>query len=251
MSEADAAGPADGREVEVSLVLPAYNEQECIAATLDEAFAVLERLGRPFEVLAIDDGSTDGTPGLLADYRRRKPALRVLRVTPNSGQSAAFGIGFRHARGRAVVLMDADGQNDPADIPKLIDALAGDCDLCCGYRAVRRDTLSKRWGSRFGNAVRNAVLHDGIIDTGCSLKAMRTDLVRDLPMALRGMHRFLPVLLMMKGARVRQIPVNHRPRAGGRSKYTNFRRLMDTRSDLWAVRWMQKRYRRFTATEVP
>jgi dolichol-phosphate mannosyltransferase len=249
VSQTEPAALESGCDVDISLVIPVYNEQECIVATLDEAFGVLERHGKPFEVIAVDDGSSDGTPRILAEQRQRRPALRVLRVSPNSGQSAAFGVGFRHSRGRTVVLMDADGQNDPADIPKLLDAMR-DCDMCCGYRAVRRDTLSKRLGSRFGNAVRNRVLHDGIIDTGCSLKAVRSDLVRDLPMAFRGMHRFLPVLLMMKGARVRQIPVNHRPRAAGSSKYTNFRRLLDTRSDLWAVRWMQKRYRRFTATEI-
>ena len=140
--------------------------------------------------------------------------------------------------------MDGDGQNDPKDIPTLLDAL-NNHDAACGYRLSRHDTLSKRLGSRVANTIRQHILHDGIKDTGCSLKAIKTDFLRDLPMTLRGTHRFLPALLLMKGAKITQMPVNHRSRTSGQSKYTNWGRLKETLWDLWAVRWMQKRYRQF------
>jgi glycosyltransferase involved in cell wall biosynthesis len=234
------------------VILPAYNEAECIRGTIEELFGVLEQLdGLDYEVLAVDDGSTDSTPTILAEVRRARPRLRVLTLTPNSGQSAAFGAGFRHARGRAVVLMDADGQNDPADIPRLLATLH-DHEGCCGIRAKRRDSWAKRFGGRLANNVRSRFLRDGIIDTGCSLKAIRGELVRDLPMHFKGMHRFIPALLqLLHRARFAQIPVNHRPRAAGKSKYTNFGRLRVTIADLRAVRWMQKRHRSFEVREWP
>ncbi len=245
MSDAQLADPS----CDVSIVLPVFNEAECIRATLDELFAVLAAVPGQHEVLAVNDGSTDATPVLLAEIKAARPRLRVLTLTPNSGQSAAFGAGFRHARGRAIVLMDADGQNDPADIPRLLATLE-DHDACCGIRTKRRDTWAKRFGSRLANAVRGRFLHDGIVDTGCSLKAIRTDFARDLPMHLKGMHRFIPALLqLLHDARIAQVPVNHRRRRAGVSKYTNFGRLRVTIADLRAVRWMQKRHRRFTVKE--
>jgi dolichol-phosphate mannosyltransferase len=204
----------------------------------------LESMPGSFEILAVDDGSKDRTLSILRDLARKWKELRVLSLRPNCGQSAAMGVGFRRSQGQVLVLMDADGQNDPADIPRLLEGLK-DHDMCCGYRENRQDTLSKRWGSRLANRVRNRVLHEDIVDTGCTLKAFRAELLRDASM-WRGMHRFLPALARMKGARISQIPVHHRPRAGGTSKYTNFRRLRETLWDLWAVRWMQSRNRQFT-----
>lgn len=232
----------------VSIVLAVYNEEACIETTLRELFGTLKTQPLPYEVLAVDDGSTDGTASLLRRLANEFPALRVLRLTPNSGQSAAFGAGFRKARYDLLVTMDADGQNDPADIASLLAGLEG-CDVCCGIRRQRKDNWRKRWGSRLGNGFRNAVLREDIRDTGCSLKAFRTKWVRDLPM-WTGMHRFLPSLCLMQGARVQQIPVNHRPRTHGVSKYTNLGRLKVTVRDLLAVRWMKSRYRRFSVTET-
>jgi dolichol-phosphate mannosyltransferase len=228
----------------LSLIIPVHNEAEAVTSVLEEATCVLDGVSQPYEVIVINDGSTDDTAGVLAHARERMRDLRVLTINPNSGQSAAFGAGFRECRGRIAVLMDGDGQNDPHDIPALLDALH-ESDVCCGYRLSRRDSWSKRLGSRMANSVRSRVLHDGIKDTGCSLKAIKAEYLRDLPMALRGMHRFLPALLLMQGAKLAQVPVNHRPRSAGRSKYTNLGRLAETVWDLWAVRWMQKRYRRF------
>ena len=233
---------------EISLIIPAYNEEACIASTVEEAMDVLKEYGRAFEVLVVDDGSSDGTPGILTGLVARFESLRVFCITPNSGQSAAFGVGFRHCRGQVVILMDGDGQNDPHDIPALVAELVT-VDVCCGYRATRRDTWSKRVGSRLANGVRRRLLHDGIRDTGCSLKAFRREVVADLPMNLRGMHRFLPSLVRMRGATISQIPVNHRLRAGGVSKYTNCGRLLQAVGDLRSVRWMQTRYRQFDVTE--
>lgn len=242
--EADMDAP-----VELSVILPVFNEQECIEATLRELDGALARLGRSYEIIAVNDGSTDRTPELIRNLARTMPALRLLSVVPNSGQSAAMGAGFKAARGAVAITMDADGQNDPADIPRLIEGLR-EADVCCGYRVNRRDTIGKRWGSRLANAIRRVLLHDGIIDTGCTLKAFKSVFVRDLPMQFRGMHRFLPVLTQMQGALVVQIPVNHRPRAAGVSKYTNLGRLRQTIGDLRAVRWMQTRHRRFTVNNA-
>ena len=227
---------------ELSVLLPAFNEEACIEAVIREAAGVLRGLARPFEIIVVDDGSTDATPARLRALQADLPELHVLRLLKNSGQSAALGAAFRAARGDIFVTLDADGQNDPADIPALVAKLAS-CDLCCGYRAKRQDSWSKRCGSRLANAVRNRALRETIRDTGCTLKAFRAGWTRELPMQFRGMHRFLPALMGMAGARISEIPVNHRPRAAGSSKYTNWGRLKETLWDLWAVRWMQKRYR--------
>jgi dolichol-phosphate mannosyltransferase len=241
----ETAGPAP----ELSVLLPAYNEEACIAAVVREAVGVLRGMARPFEILVVDDGSTDATPACLQALRTELPELRLLRLVKNSGQSAALGAAFRAARGGIFITLDADGQNDPADIPALVAKLES-CDVCCGYRAKRQDTWSKRYGSRLANAVRNCALRETIRDTGCTLKAFRAEWVRSLPMQFRGMHRFLPALMAMAGAHIAEIPVNHRPRAAGQSKYTNWGRLKETLWDLWAVRWMQKRHRAVRTEEM-
>ena len=233
---------------ELSVLLPAFNEEACIEAVVREAAGVLRGLARPFEIIVVDDGSTDATPARLQALQADLPELHVLRLLKNSGQSAALGAAFRAARGDIFVTLDADGQNDPADIPALVAKLAS-CDLCCGYRAKRQDSWSKRYGSRLANAVRNRALRETIRDTGCTLKAFRAGWTRELPMQFRGMHRFLPALMGMAGARISEIPVNHRPRAAGSSKYTNWGRLKETLWDLWAVRWMQRRYRVIRTTD--
>lgn len=235
-----AAAPA------VTVVLPVYNEESCIAGVLDELVSTLNaKLGRPYEILAVDDGSTDRTPELLRAAAARHPALRVLRLTPNAGQSAAFCEGFRAARGGIVVTLDADGQNDPADIPSVVDRIGDDADCCCGYRASRMDKASRRVASRWANAVRNRALGESIIDTGCSVKAFKVAFVRNLQ-PWDGIHRFFSSFVAMQGGRICQIPVNHRPRAAGASKYTNWRRLRKTLRDLRGVVWLKSRTRRYT-----
>ena len=228
----------------VTLIIPVFNEEGSIGPVLAEVIEVMNQQPHPYEVLVIDDGSNDNTPAILKSASQRHPVIRVFTMFSNSGQSAAFGVGFSECRSPIAVLMDGDGQNDPHDIPMLMEALI-DADACCGYRANRRDTLSKKLGSRIANRVRQYFLHDGIRDTGCSLKAVKVEFVRSIPMQFRGMHRFLPVLWLMQDARIKQRPVNHRVRVAGKSKYTNFGRLKETIWNLWAVRWMQKRHRRF------
>ncbi len=235
--------------IHLSVLLPAYNEEDCIDAVMRELTDVLRRMDSPFEILVVDDGSTDATLSRLQTLRGEIPELRICRLTANSGQSAALGAAFQAARGDILITLDADGQNDPADIPALVARLDS-CDVCCGYRAQRKDTWSKRFGSRLANAVRNRALHETIRDTGCTLKVFRAEWARALPMQFRGMHRFLPALMALSGARIEELPVNHRPRAAGQSKYTNWGRLKETIADLHAVRWMKKRHRSIQAEEV-
>ena len=232
--------PPEAPSPSFSVVLPVYNEEDGIEGVIQEALDALARTTWKHELIVINDGSSDRTGDILTRLRQGAGGrLRVITLARNTGQSAALAVGFRAARHDVIVTMDGDGQNDPADIVRLVAEL-NDCDCCCGYRAHRRDTWSKRLGSRIANRFRNAVLHETVIDTGCGIKAFRAWLAQGLTV-WNGMHRFLPALFAMRGARIRQIPVNHRPRAAGTSKYTNFGRLKKTIWDLYGVRWMQQR----------
>jgi dolichol-phosphate mannosyltransferase len=224
----------------LSVVVPAYDEAPNVEACYRELVEVLAALGRPFEVIFVDDGSTDDTFAVLGRLAEADPRLRVLRFRRNAGQTAALDAGFRAARGDVVVTLDADLQNDPRDIPLLLAALPG-CDAVWGWRVDRRDTWSKRIASRIANTVRRGFTGDGIHDTGCPLKVFRREAVVRLHL-YRGMHRFLAALLRMEGRRVVEVPVRHRPRHAGRSKYGNWSRLWTGLADLWAVRWMARRH---------
>lgn len=231
----------------ISLVIPAYNEAACIGECVREAAGVLDRYGADYEILVVDDGSTDGMPEVLRELRKTMPRLRAICFRQNRGQTAAFDAGFRNARGEIVVTMDADLQNDPSDIPKLLDALK-DSDVVCGVRSRRRDNLVRRISSRIANAVRNRLSHESIKDVGCSLRAIRSEFLVRLKL-YEGMHRFLPTLLRLEGARITEIPVNHRPRLRGRAKYGVWNRLFKGLRDLMAVRWMQRRWIRYEIEE--
>ena len=232
---------------EISLVIPVFNEEESLEILAAEIREALGPTGRSYEVLYVDDGSKDRSPEILARLLAADPRVRVLRQRRNAGQSAAFDAGFRAARGEFVVTLDADLQNDPSDIPRLLAAMDR-ADVVCGVRANRRDTWVRRASSRIANGVRNRLTHDHVTDTGCSLKAFRTRFLGRLPM-FHGMHRFLPTLLKMEGARVVEIPVNHRPRRYGVAKYGIGNRLFRALADLFAVRWMQKRWLDRSLTE--
>ena len=227
----------------VSLVIPVYDEIDCLPGLVEEIHAALDPAGIDYEVVLVDDGSTDGSGEWLDEAAGRDPRLRVLHLVKNTGQTAAFAAGFQAARGEVVVTLDADGQNPPAEIPRLLEAMEDGVDLVAGWRRNRRDSLWRLVQSRIANGIRNWISRETIRDTGCSLKAFRTRYLREIPLRFDGMHRFLPTLCRMAGARtVVEVPVDHRPRQGGRSKYGMWNRAFRAFADLLAVRWMQKRW---------
>ena len=229
-------------------MVPAYNERDNLAPLLAEIAAALAG-SHSYEVIVVDDGSTDGTLEALKALRPQYPQLRMISFAQNAGQTAAFAAGFRAARAPILITLDADLQNDPADIPRLVDALQRTgATAVAGYRATRRDTPWKRLQSRIANGVRNRLNGEVIRDTGCSLKAFRTDAVRALPL-FSGMHRFLPTLIKMQGGSVTEIAVGHRPRKHGVTKYGMWNRVLRSLMDAFAVRWMQRRALRYRVRE--
>ena len=226
----------------VSIVIPVFNEAANVVPLLDEVRAAVAGLG-PAEVVFVDDGSDDDTVARLRPHLGGySPGVRLVRHLRRSGQSAAVRSGVKAARGLWVATLDGDGQNDPADIPALLAATGGADGpaLVGGVRAKRRDTLSKRLASRFANGLRQALLRDGAVDTGCGIKVFRRDAFLDLPF-FGAQHRFLPALFQSHGHRVAYVPVNHRPRAGGVSKYVNWRRGAVGLLDLFGVLWLKCR----------
>ena len=218
----------------VSVVVPLYNEEQSVAILQRELADALT--GLDYEIIFVDDGSRDETVARLA----ADPRTRVLRFEKNAGQSAALFAGLQAVRSKVAVLIDGDLQNDPADIPRLLAEISRGADLVCGYRAQRRDTLLKRVTSRVANFVRSRFTRDGVRDTGCTLKAMRRDCIAAL-VPFKGMHRFIPALLKGAGYRLVEIPVNHRPRRFGQSKYGLGDRALRATIDMFGVRWLLSR----------
>jgi dolichol-phosphate mannosyltransferase len=226
---------------DLSVVFPVYNEEENVPILLDEIAKALR--GRPwsYEMVAVDDGSNDRSLEVLRQSRAKYPNLRVLTFEKNSGQTAALDAAWRAARGKYVVSLDADLQNDPADIPAMMDALENNgAEMVIGVRVNRQDTWARKMQSRIGNGVRNWITGDHITDTGCSLKLVKRDAI-DRVALYNGMHRFLPTLIRMRGYKVIEMPVNHRPRKFGVSKYGAMNRAARGLVDCLAVRWMSKR----------
>jgi dolichol-phosphate mannosyltransferase len=246
--------PRASAPVELSVVVPVRNEQDNILPLLSEIHAALgERPG--FEVIYVDDGSTDGTPGVLRDAMTRYPRLRVIAHGRSCGQSAALFTGVRAARGEWIATLDGDGQNDPADLPMLIaarDAPGGPANLqlLTGYRRTRRDRWLKRISSRIANGVRSRLLGDATPDTGCGLKLIQRSTYLQLPF-FDHMHRFLPALVQRNGGATVSVDVRHRPRERGQSNYGLFDRLWVGIVDLFGVLWLRRRMQRPESTELP
>jgi dolichol-phosphate mannosyltransferase len=218
----------------VSVVVPLFNEEENTSILRSELRAALQAVDH--EIIFVDDGSIDRT----AERIEAAPNVRVIRFEKNTGQSAAIYAGLHAARGATAVLIDGDLQNDPADIPRLLSEIARGADLVCGYRAQRRDTRVKRLTSWIANTVRSRFTKDGVRDTGCTLKAMRRECVSAL-VPFKGMHRFIPALVKGAGYRLVEIPVNHRPRRFGQSKYGLGNRAVRATMDMFGVRWLLSR----------
>ncbi len=225
-------------DVSLSVVVPMYNEAENVSPLHEQLIAALASWPGQVEVLFVDDGSSDDTFDLLKKAQRVDPRIRIAHFQRNQGQTAAMAAGFRLARGAAVVTLDGDLQNDPGEIPRLAEMLR-DWDVVCGVRVHRHDSPWRRFSSRVANGFRNWATGDNIIDTGCTLKAYRRACLESLEL-YKGMHRFLPTLLQMRGYRVTQVPVRHRPRLHGKTKYGTWGRLFKGLADVWAVRWMRR-----------
>ncbi len=231
----------------ISYVVPIYNEEENIPKLVQEILAVAPDISDDYEIFLVDDCSTDKGLELIRNLAEQNQKIRPLALARNSGQSAALSAGFQAATGEVIITMDADLQNDPADLRQMINHY-GDYDMVNGWRFDRQDTLSKKIASKIGNGFRNWITKETIHDTGCSLKIMNAAILKRIHI-YKGLHRFLPTLMRMEGARIIEVKVNHRQRQFGESKYTNWRRGVEGFYDVIAVRWMQQRYLKIEVKE--
>lgn len=242
---------ASGASPQLSVVVPVFNEQDNVAPLVGEIVAALR--GRfDFEIVYVDDCSRDATLQRLQALKAEVPELRVIRHLRQSGQSTAIRNGVKAARGPWIATLDGDGQNDPADIPKLVaarDAADTDVKLFAGWRVERRDSGSKRWASRVANAIRTRMLRDDTPDTGCGIKLFERAAFLELPY-FDHMHRYLPALMQRAGFRTVSVPVNHRHRTAGVSKYNNLGRALVGVRDLRGVAWLIQRSRRTAVEEL-
>jgi dolichol-phosphate mannosyltransferase len=241
---------ATDKGVYLSVVAPAYNEADNLPRLIQEIVSALAPVEQEWEIIIVNDASTDDTIPALREMKKRYSRLRVLSLACRSGQTAALEAGLRHARGSFIALLDADLQNDPADILRLLDTLSSQpCDLVNGWRASRRDPWLRLISTRVANRVRNWMTQEQIHDSACGLKVFRRECVDRLKL-FNGMHRFLPTLVKMEGYRVVERPVNHRPRVAGKAKYGVLNRIFKALRDCFAVRWMQQRVLRYECQEL-
>ncbi|HTM58554.1 MAG TPA: glycosyltransferase family 2 protein [Candidatus Udaeobacter sp.] len=234
---------ADPATLDLSIVVPAYNEVENLEPLLAEVRAALSQVTGTHEIVLVDDGSSDGTAERIAAEAGRDPAVRAILLEKNGGQSSALAAGLARARGRIIVTLDADLQNDPADLPRVLAAL-DHADVVSGIRAGRQDGWVRLVSSRIANGTRRMVLKDSVTDIGCSFKAYRREALEDLPMFV-GVHRFLPALCSFRGARMVEVRLSHRPRRHGTSKYGVSNRLWRGIRDLIGVAWLKSRLIRY------
>ncbi len=225
--------------IEISVVVPVYNEEGNLPVLIPTLVEALKGPGLSYEMIFVDDGSSDGSRKILKEMASQYPFLRILRLRENRGLSTALVVGMREARGEKIVTLDSDLQNDPADIPRLLECL-DHYDMATGWRQKREDTWLKKISSKIGNAVRNRMSGEDIHDSACTLRAFKKDCIQEIPV-FNGMHRFLSTLVKMRGYRIIEVPVSHHPRRFGKSKYNIRNRMVRSFIDLLAVRWMKRR----------
>lgn len=235
-------------DIVYSVAIPVFNEVESLDDLVGRVEAAMTKLNRPWELILVDDGSSDGSFAKISEIKKRCPQLRGLKFSQNNGQTAAMAAGIKAARGLIIITLDADLQNDPADIPLLLAALDGGYEAAVGWRKKRNDNFIRRASSRFANWVRNLISNETIKDTGCSLKAFRSGAIQHIEL-FEGMHRFLPTLVKMGGGRVVEVEVSHHPRVKGVSKYNVWNRVLRSFLDLLAIRWMKWRKLRYQIDE--
>ncbi len=233
----------------LSIVLPVYNEAGNILPLFEEIKANLDALPYTYEILYVDDASTDNSVYEIKSLTSKFDNVFLIEFVENCGQSAAFHAGFQSAKHEAIITLDADMQNDPKDFSRLIEEYNQGYDMVIGWRQNRQDTNSKKFASKIANSVRRKLTRDKVKDTGCSLKIMRSSMAKKLPLQFKGMHRFLVSLMQMEGAKISEIPVNHRERFSGTSKYNIWGRGIQASQDLLAVNWFFRRLKKYQIKE--
>ena len=235
------------KKVEISAVIPVFNEEENLPVLIPKVMEVFNQLSKVYEVICVDDGSSDNSRKILREMAIQYPTLRVLGLKENRGLSTALLAGMREARGDILITLDSDLQNDPADIPRLLQCL-DQYDMATGWRQKRDDPWLKRIASKIGNGVRNRLSGEAIHDSACTLRVFKRECIQDIPV-FNGMHRFLSTLVKREGFRIVEVPVSHHPRRFGKSKYNIRNRMIRSFVDLLAVRWMKDRRIRYEIEE--
>ena len=235
------------KKMEFSVVVPVYNEEENLPVLIPQLMEVLGGLGKSYELIFVDDGSSDRSREIIKEMATRHQRIRLLGFKRNCGETAAGAAGLKEARGKVVITIDADLQNDPEDIPRMLEYLK-DYDMVTGWRQKRDDPWIKLVSSRIANAVRNRLSGETIRDSGCTFRAYKRECLQNLKL-YKGMHRFMPTLVKMEGFRVIEIPIAHHPRKFGASKYTTWNRMWRAFADLLVVKWMKNRHIRYEIEE--
>lgn len=225
---------------DVSIIAPAYNEQDCLPALVAEINKAMENTGKSFEILLVDDASTDGTKDVIKSLETQHPEVRGLYHRINCGQSAALATGFRNAQGDIFITLDADMQNPPFEIPRLLALMTDDVDAVCGVRTKRNDTPLRRLQSKIANGYRDWITGVPVRDAGCNFRLMRRDAVREM-LVFNGTHRFLTTMLKLQGLKVVEEEIAHESRLAGLSKYGIGNRMWRGIADCYAMRWYRKR----------
>lgn len=235
-------------DIKYSVTVPVYNEFESLDGLVEKINQTMSSLNQSWELILVDDGSSDGSFAKMRALKKSYPELKALKFSKNNGQTAAMAAGIKASHGKVIITLDADLQNDPADIPLLLEKIEEGYDAAVGWRIKRNDNAIRRLSSRFANAVRNYISDEDIKDTGCSLKAFKAEIIKPIQL-FEGMHRFLPTLVKMNGGKVIEVKVSHHPREKGVSKYNILNRVFRSFLDLLAIRWMKWRQLRYFIDE--